>query len=79
MDKKIEPKDTLFIRVDDINKSTWVINKRHIVSAGAPLAANAITRIVLTTGAIIDTYTNIGFIIGAVSDIEHRTEQDEKA
>ena len=77
MDKKPEFKDTLFIRVEDINKSTWVINKRHIVSAGAPLATGAITRIVLTTGAIIDTYLNIGTIVGAVSEIEHKIDPED--
>lgn len=77
MDKKIEQKDALFIHVQDINKDTWIINKKHIVSAGAPMAAGAITRIVLTTGAIIDTYLNIGTILGAVSQIEHRNESED--
>ena len=76
MDKKIEQKDALFIQVEDVNKSTWVINKRHIVSAGAPLVPNATTRIVLDTGAIIDTYMNIGFLIGTVSQVEHKNEKE---
>lgn len=64
------------MRVDDINKSTWVINKRHIVSAGVPLSATPITRIVLTSGAIIDTYMNIGTLIALVSGIEHKIDPE---
>ena len=47
-------KKSLFITVTDLAHSTWVINKREIVSAGSSLGSNQ-TRIVLTSGAIIDT------------------------
>lgn len=77
MDKKIEQKDALFIHVQDINKDTWIINKKYIISAAVPMSATPITRIVLTTGAIIDTYTNIGTILNAVSQIEHRNEPED--
>ena len=76
MDKKIEAKDKLFINVDSIKNEKWLINKRHIVSDGAPLVPGAITRIVLTTGAIIETYMNIGSIIGVTNEIEHKTDTE---
>jgi hypothetical protein len=78
MDKKIEQKDALFTYVQDINKETWVINKKHIVSATSPLSATPITRIVLTTGAIINTYLSIVTIFEVISQIEHKSSAESE-
>lgn len=42
------------------------------------LKQHAITRIVLTTDAIIDTYMQIGTINGLILQVEHKTESEEK-
>ena len=78
MDKKIEPKDVLFMQINDTAKNWWVINKREIVSVVAPMTANPTTRIVLTTGAVIDTFLNVGFITGLLSEVEHKIEKEDK-
>lgn len=78
MDKKIEVKDKLFFNVEDINHNSWLINKKHIVSAVMPLKQGAATRIVLTTGAIIDTYLNLGTLIGITNEVEHKPDPEAK-
>ena len=78
MNKKIEQKDMLFMELNDVKGDKWVVNKRHIVSAGAPLGTTAITRVVLSTGAIIDTYMSIGTITNYLSEVEHKTEKEDK-
>lgn len=70
-------KKSLFITITDVNKSTWVINKREIVSAGSALGSNQ-TKIILTNDVIIDTYTSIFQISAEVSEIEHKTEPEAK-
>lgn len=70
-------KKSLFIQVTDLANSVWVINKREIVSAGSMLGSNQ-TRIVLTTGAIIDTLTSVFQISVEVSEIEHKIEPEAK-
>ena len=70
-------KKSLFITVTDLANSTWVINKREIVSAGSALGSNQ-TRIVLTSGAIIDTLTSVFQISMEVSEIEHKPELEAK-
>jgi hypothetical protein len=70
-------KKSLFITVTDLSNSTWVINKREIVSAGS-MPGSGQTRIVLTTGAIIDTITSVFQISAEVSEIEHKIEQEAK-
>ena len=79
MEKKIEQTNALFLNVDDINSNMWVINKREVVSAVAAPVAPAITRIVLTSGAVIDTYLSIGYIRAWLSQIEHKNETEAKS
>lgn len=66
------------MQVTDVNSNMWTINKKHIVSAVMHLGQHAITRIVLTTDAIIDTYMQIGTINGLILQVEHKTESEEK-
>jgi len=70
-------KKSLFITVTDLDNSTWVINKKEIVSAGSALGSNQ-TRIVLTSGAIIDTRTSVHQISAEASEIEHKIEPEAK-
>ena len=70
-------KKTLFITVTDLDNSTWVINKKQIVSAGSALGSNQ-TRVVLTSGAVIDTRTSVHQISVEVSDIEHKIKPEAK-
>ena len=67
-----ENQDSLFIRVQDVNNSVWVINKKHIISA---VSADAkITRIVLTSDAIIDTYYPFGQLQRYLHPVEHKID-----
>jgi 1,2-phenylacetyl-CoA epoxidase PaaB subunit len=67
-----ENQDSLFIRIQDVNNSVWVINKKHIISAAS--ADAKLTRIVLTTDAIIDTYYPFGQLQRYLHSVEHKTD-----
>ena len=74
MDKNIEIKDRLFIEVQDVTKANFILNKKHIVSVGAPMSATPVTRIVMSSGLVVDTYTNIGYFQGWLREIEHTSK-----
>ena len=68
-------KDSLFIKIQDIETGTWIVNKRHIVSAGISKGGK-VTRVVLSTGAIIDSYLSYLQLEQDLLEIGHKTNPE---
>lgn len=66
-----ENQDSLFIRIEDLSKAVWLINKRNIVSA---VAMGKVTRIVLSSDATIDSYYPFGQLQRYLHHVGHNYE-----
>ena len=64
-------KNSLFIQVSDVNKNTWMLNKRNIVSV---IGVGNGSRITLSSGVVIETYSNIGNFISYLEPVEHKSD-----
>lgn len=75
---EMKPDDSLFLKLEDVSKSMWTINKRQVSSVQKALGNNA-TRIILIPGDIvIDTYHPYHDISRQLGLVGHNIEPEAK-